>query len=132
VLIPILSTEVRSWIRGFVLHVITGFVAVAAHYSLMWLVLQSSAAPVAASSIGFLAGALVRFRLSYTRVFAPTIGVSSALIRFVAALGMQMAANALLLALLIGLGIDVWLAQVAVTVLLTVANYLVYRLWVFR
>lgn len=123
---------IRSWIGGFSLHVITGVFAVAAHYSLMWLVLRVDAAPVMASSAGFIAGALVRFQLSYTRVFSPTIGVHSAGVRFVFALACQMLANALLLAALIQVEINLWVAQVIVTVLMTVGNYLIYRLWVFR
>lgn len=122
----------RGWISGFSLHVITGVFAVVAHYSLMWLVLRVDAEPVVASSIGFTAGALVRFQLSYTRVFSPTIGIPSAALRFVFALSCQMLANAAFLAILIRLGVGLWLAQVIVTIALTVGNYLLYRLWVFR
>lgn len=122
----------RGWISGFSLHVITGVFAVVAHYSLMWLVLRVDAEPVVASSIGFTAGALVRFQLSYTRVFSPTIGIPSAALRFVFALACQMLANALLLAALIQTGMNLWASQVVVTVLMTVGNYLIYRLWVFR
>lgn len=123
---------IRSWIGGFSLHVMTGVLAVVAHYSLMWLVLRVGAAPVMASSAGFTAGALVRFQLSYTRVFSPTIGVPSAVFRFVFALACQMLANALFLAALIRMEMNLWVAQVVVTVLMTVGNYLIYRLWVFR
>jgi putative flippase GtrA len=126
------NTRATGWIAGFVLHVLTGVLAVLAHYSLMWVALSAGMPPVMASSAGFSAGALVRFLLSYTRVFVPTIGVPSALLRFVAALAGQMLANAALLALFIRLELNLWLAQVLVTVLLTVGNYLVYRLWVFR
>lgn len=126
------SEAVKSWARGFVLHIITGLAAVAAHYSLMWILLRTDAEPVLASSSGFLAGALVRFLLSYRHVFSPTIGVPSSLLRFVATLAMQMLVNALLLGFLIRAEAGVWLAQVLVTGLLTLANYMIYRLWVFR
>ncbi len=126
------NEAIRSWVRGFVLHIITGLAAVATHYGLMWALLKTGSDPVLASSSGFLAGALIRFLLSYKHVFSPTIGIPSALSRFVLALAMQLLFNALLLGLLIGIGAGVWLAQVLVTALLTVANYMIYRLWVFR
>ena len=122
----------QSWTRGFTLHLVTGLVAVMAHYSLMWLVLKMGADPVLASSSGLLAGALVRFLLSYVHVFSPTIGVPTALLRFIAALMLQMIANALLLEFFIRIGMGVWSAQVVATVVLTASNYMIYRLWVFR
>ena len=63
---------------------------------------------------------------------APTQGVHAAGARFAIAIAAQLAANSALLALLTHQGIAVWPAQVATTVALTFANYLVYRWWVFR
>ncbi|HTL77227.1 MAG TPA: GtrA family protein [Casimicrobiaceae bacterium] len=120
------------WAHSFSLHVATGFVAVAAHYAVMYGALRIGFVPVAASAIGFGAGALVRFAFSYAHIFSPRSGVSAAGLRFVAALGAQLVANSALLAALTSAGIDVWPAQIATTVLLTFGNYLVYRLWVFR
>ena len=122
---------IKSWAHGFALHIITGLAAVAVHYSLMWFTIKLGAVPVVASSSGFLAGALVRFLLSYRHVFSPTIGAPTALFRFVAALALQMMANALLLGLLIQMNIGVWSAQIVATAVLTVVNYMIYRLWVF-
>jgi putative flippase GtrA len=117
---------------GFVLHVLTGVLAVAAHYSLMWTLLGGGFAAVPASAIGFLAGAATRFTFSYVKIFAPSHGVHVTLFRFTAAIGMQLIGNMALLAGLLRLGLSVWSSQVTVTVLLTFINYLVYRLWVFR
>lgn len=124
--------QTPGWLLGFVLHVLTGVLAVAAHYSLMWALLGVGLAAVEASAIGFLAGAATRFTLSYVKIFAPSNGVHVTLFRFAAALGLQLIGNMVLLAGLLRLGLSVWGSQVTVTVLLTFINYLVYRLWVFR
>jgi putative flippase GtrA len=121
-----------QWIHSFSLHVATGFAAVAAHYLLMFGLLRAGLSPVPASAAGFMAGASTRFILSYVHVFAPTEGVHSAGLRFIVAIGAQLAANTGLLAALTHAGLDVWPAQVLTTALLTVVNYLVYRWWVFR
>jgi putative flippase GtrA len=65
-------------------------------------------------------------------VFVPTRGVKVASVRFVIVIALQLAANSVLLASLIELGLRLWPAQVVTTVLLTFGNYLAYRLWVFR
>ena len=106
--------------------------AVAAHYALMYAMLRAGFGPVAASAIGFAAGAGTRFVLSYAHIFAPTKGVHAAGARFAVAIAAQLAANSALLAALTQQGVAVWPAQIATTVLLTVVNYLVYRWWVFR
>lgn len=122
----------RDWLRTFVLHVATGFVAVAAHYALMYGLLRLAMQPVAASALGFCAGALTRFALSYFKVFSPTRGLTAAGTRFVLAIGAQAVANSALFAALLHAGLSTWTAQIATTVVLTFANFLAYRLWVFR
>ncbi|MBK6744372.1 MAG: GtrA family protein [Hydrogenophilales bacterium] len=121
-----------DWARGFSLHVLTGFLAVAAHYALMWLLLKLGAAPLLASSTGFVAGALTRYLLSFYKIFTPTGSVPATLVKFVAALGAQMAANLTLLDLIMHAGANLWLAQVSATIILTFVNFIVYRLWVFK
>lgn len=122
----------RGWTVGFALHVLTGFIAVLAHYSLMWALTQLGMAAVPASTVGFVAGAVTRYTLSHYAVFTPAEGVPVTLYRFLVALAAQMTANSLLLAALLAQGLSVWVAQVSTTVLLTFANYVAYRLWVFR
>ena len=129
---PIYTTKLYDWLRGFTLHVLTGFLAVGAHYAVMWLLVGSGIAAVPASSMGFVFGAATRFLLSYTKVFSPSDGIPVTLVRFIGALGLQFLANMVFLGGALRLGLDVWSAQVGTTVLLTFANYLVYRLWVFR
>ena len=120
------------WMHSFTLHVLTGALAVAAHYAVMYGLVAGGLPGVPASAGGFLIGALVRVALSYSRVFMPTRGVRTASTRFVVVIALQLAANSALLASMIELGLPLWPAQIATTVLLTVGNYLAYRLWVFR
>ena len=120
------------WIHSFTLHILTGVLAVAAHYAVMYGLVAGGLSGVPASAGGFLIGALVRFALSYSRVFVPTRGVRIAGTRFVVVIALQLAANSVLLASMIELGWPLWPAQIVTTVLLTVGNYLAYRLWVFR
>lgn len=129
---PSAAGGLLHWLHTFVLHVATGFLAVAAHYSVMYGFVRAGFAGVPASALGFVAGALTRFALSYWHVFSPSRGVRVASLRFVVAIAAQLAANSALLASLLQLGVSLWPAQVTTTVLLTFANYLVYRLWVFR
>ena len=120
------------WIHTFVLHVMTGFLAVAAHYASMYAFLRTGMSGVPASTLGFVAGASTRFALSYWHVFEPSRGVRVASLRFAVVIALQMLANSALLALLLQAGISLWPAQVATTIALTFVNYLAYRLWVFR
>jgi putative flippase GtrA len=120
------------WIHTFVLHVMTGFLAVAAHYATMYAFLQTGMTGVPASTLGFVGGASTRFALSYWHIFEPSRGMRVASLRFAVVIALQMLANSALLALLLQAGISLWPAQVTTTIALTFVNYLAYRLWVFR
>lgn len=126
------ATGLRDWVVRFVLHVATGVLAVLAHYAVMALCMRAGVAPVAASAIGFCAGAVTRFYTAYVHVYSPTTTARAVAPRFVLALAAQFVANAALLDGLIGAGVPVWWAQVMTTGLLAVATYLVYRLLVFK
>ena len=119
-------------LRNFALHCATGALATLAHYALMWLLLRQEFNPVAASSAGFLLGAIVRFLFAHFAVFTPAQALPTTLIKYSAALAIQLAANSVLLALLVALNLPIWWAQIAVTVLLTFISYGVYRFWVFK
>jgi hypothetical protein len=121
----------RDWGWRFVLHLGTGVLAVAAHYAVMAIALAAGLQAVAASALGFVVGAWVRFHASFKHVFAPASGARRIVPRFVLALAAQFVANALLLQALLDLGLPVWWAQVLTTGILAVATYLVYRLLVF-
>ena len=129
---PGVGTGLLHWIHSFTLHVLTGFLAVAVHYAVMYLLVRVGVGGVPASAAGFLFGALTRFASAYFHVFAPTRGGKVASARFVIVIGLQLAANSALLAGLIEGGVSLWPAQVITTIVLTIGNYLAYRLWVFR
>ena len=122
----------RDWIIKFILHVATGALAVAVHYGLMAFALVFGTPPLWATSIGFLGGAITRFFTAYFHVFSPSQTVRFALPKFIVALSGQLIANYLLVAALTAISLGLWTAQVLTTLLLTLINYLVYRLWVFR
>jgi len=126
------GSGLRHWLHSFSLHVATGALAVVAHYAAMYALVRSGVPGVPASGIGFAAGALTKFALSYWGVFAPSRGMSAAGSRFAVAIALQLVGNTLLLSAFLELGLSLWPAQVTTTVLMTFANYLVYRLWVFR
>lgn len=123
---------ILHWIHSFSLHVATGALAVVAHYAAMYGLVRAGLAGVPASALGFAAGALTRFGLSYWHVFEPSRGMTAAGGRFAVAIAVQWALNALLLTLFLKLGLTLWPAQVATTVLMTFGNYVAYRFWVFR
>ena len=119
-------------IANFTLHVLTGFLAVAVHYGMLYVLLEIGVPPLVASGIGFCGGAVTRFALAYYRVFAPTHGLTTAGWRFVIVIATGMLANTALLGALLAAGVGVWPAQIATTIVLTFGNYVAYRLWVFR
>lgn len=130
--VAFLPGKMPSWIYSFYLHVIAGFIATAAHYFVMFVLIQFGMTGLLASMFGFCAGAITRFLLSYFHVFSPTAGFRKAMFRFVLALFIQMMANSLLLGTLMTSGLSVWKAQIVTTVALTIFTYIGSKLWVFR
>ena len=115
----------------FGLHVGTGAIAVAVHYGIMAVALRLNAWPVAATSIGFIAGALARFYMAYHHVFEPKSGPATVAPRFVLALAAQFVLNGLLVAGLVEIGVPIWWSQLITTAMLAIATYIAYRLLVF-
>ena len=122
----------KGWKVQFFQHLITGIIATAAHYMVMWLILLVDIPPAIATSIGFVAGATTRFLFSYYHIFEPERNWSTALPFFIFALAMQMGLNVFLLTVFISLNIPLWPSQIITTILLTTFNFLVYRYWVFK
>lgn len=120
------------WVRSFFLHVVTGFVAVAGHYGVMWVLLSFGTHALVASTGGFVVGAAIRYVLSYFHVFSPSDGIPATFARFLVSLAIQLIGNLVILDTLLQIWPHVWLAQATTTVLMTIVNYLMYRLWVFR
>jgi putative flippase GtrA len=130
--VALFPVKMPFWVYGFCLHIIAGFIATAAHYFVMYVLIRLGMAGLPASTLGFGAGAITRFLLSYFHVFSPTSGVRKAMFRFVLALFIQMVANSLLLGALMSAGLSVWVAQIATTAALTIFTYAGGKLWVFR
>lgn len=120
------------WAYSFCLHAMTGLIATAVHYSIMFVLIHAGMAGILASTLGFCAGAITRFLLSYFHVFSPTSGVRKAMFRFLLALFIQMVANSLLLGTLMAVGFPVWEAQILTTAALTIFTYIGGKFWVFR
>ena len=128
----ITSRSGAGWKTQFLQHLITGVMAMAGHYLVMWLALSIGFTPVLATTCGFLVGATTRIFFSYFHIFEPERDVVNAVPHFLMALGLQMVINAGLLALFLSLGLPVWPAQILTTGLLAGFNFLVYKFWVFK
>ena len=121
-----------SWKVQFFQYLITGVIATAAHYVVMWFALSLQLWPILATTVGFMAGASTRFFFAYFHIFEPERDVLGAVPHFLMSLALQMALNAALLALFLALNIPVWPAQVLTTGLMVVSNFLIYKFWVFK
>ncbi len=121
-----------DWQVQFFQHLVTGAVATAAHYTVMWLALSAQLLPALATTIGFVVGATTRFLFCYFHIFEPERDVAKALPHFLLALTLQMLINAGLLALFLSVDLPVWPSQVLVTGILTVFNFMAYKFWVFK
>ena len=122
----------NDWQVQYFQHLMTGGVATAAHYIVMWFALSAQLWPALATTLGFIVGATTRFFFSYFHIFEPEKDVTGALPHFVLALLVQMVLNATLLTLFLKVTTLVWPAQILITILLTVFNFLVYKFWVFK
>lgn len=122
----------KGWRVQFFQHLVTGVIATAAHYIVMWFALSAELWPTIATTIGFIAGATTRFLFSYFHIFEPERDWSAALPHFILALALQMGLNAVLLTLFISLDIPVWPSQVLTTVSMTALNFMAYKFWVFK
>ena len=120
------------WLHSFALHVVTGFLAVAAHYSVNVRFRPRRRCRRAGERHRLRRRRAHPFRaVVLARVLALARGEGRECpLRLVIAV--QLVANSALLAGLLELGMSLWPAQVATTIALTFANYLAYRLWVFR
>ena len=121
-----------NWQVQFFQHLVTGAIATAAHYIVMWFALSLQLWPALATSIGFMVGAATRFFFSYFHIFEPEKNVSGALPHFALALFLQLLLNAALFSSFMIFTTHIWYAQVVTTILLTVFNFLIYKYWVFK
>ena len=123
----------RGELRRFVLYAVAGFAATGTHYAVMMaLVAWANVPEVAASCVGFLAGACVKYPLNYWTVFGSRQRHRVAMARFVVALAVSFVLNAALLAFLLrALDVHYMVSQVLTTGAVLLVNYLLARYWIF-
>ena len=69
---------------------------------------------------------------SFYAVFKAKQGWRTSLPKFLLSLCVQAASNTAIVSACMAAGASVWVAQVASTGLMTVLNFVMYRVWVFR
>jgi putative flippase GtrA len=115
-------------------YVVSGLAATGSHYAVMVALVQWAGWwEVAASSAGFLVGALVKYPLNYWVVFKSSAAHGRALVRFAIGLAAGFALNGAILALLLAtLDVHYLVSQVLTTGAVTLVNYLLARNWIFH
>jgi putative flippase GtrA len=110
-----------------------GAVGTALHYAVLIVLVQlAHAGPIAASTTGAIAGALVNYALNYRYTFASGNPHGRALPRFALVAIAGVALNALVLAAMLALaGAHYLVAQVVATGAVLGAGYLANRAWTF-
>ena len=124
---------IQAELRKFAYYVAAGLAATGTHYVVMVLLVSQAQLPeVVASSIGFLAGACVKYPLNYWGVFASEQSHGVAIPRFIISLAIGFALNALVFALLLrALDVHYMVSQVLTTGMVLFVNYLLARYWIF-
>jgi putative flippase GtrA len=114
-------------------YVAAGLAATATHYVVMVLLVSQAQLPeVVASSIGFIAGAFVKYPLNYWAVFASEQAHSVAIPRFILSLAIGFTLNAAVFAILLRLlDVHYMVSQVLTTGTVLFVNYLLARYWIF-
>jgi putative flippase GtrA len=115
-------------------YVLSGLAATGSHYVVMVaLVHWAGWWEVAASSVGFLVGAAVKYPLNYWVVFKSSTAHGRALVRFAIGLAIGFVLNAAILAILLAtLDVHYLVSQVLTTGAVTLVNYLLARNWIFH
>ena len=116
------------------MYIGAGGIATASHYATtVALVEIGRIAPLFATAVGFLVGALVKYWLSYFLTFQSDRSHTAAVPRFLIVLAGQFALNAAFFQILYEwVGLHYMVAQVLTTILLIPPGYLMNRLWVFQ
>lgn len=120
-------------LREFLRYAGAGVVGTAAHYALLFVLVQFAGAhPIAASTAGATLGALVNYALNHRYTFASDKAHHVSLPRYAAVAAAGIALNAIVLAALLAPGaLHYLVAQVVATGAVFVAGYLVNRRWTF-
>jgi putative flippase GtrA len=119
--------------RSFPVYVGSGGVATASHYMVTVAAVELlSVAPVVATSVGFIVGAIVKYWLNYAVAFRSRARHIGAITRFAIFVGALLALNTVVFELLHGvLGLHYLVAQAVSTLALIPPGYFINRHWVF-
>jgi putative flippase GtrA len=117
----------------FLRFALVGAVATCIQYTiLIALVHGRDVSPTLASSLGFIAGAVVNYILNYRFTFRSRSQHGPAVAKFVLLAGVGLLLNAGLMRLLVGAGWNYLLAQVCATGIVLLWNFSGNSLWTFR
>lgn len=124
----------RTAFSHFMRFAAVGICGTAAHYSVLWTLVEYAAMPVLiATSIGFGVGALVNYALNRRFTFDSDATHTDALPKFMTVALLGLVLNALIVKVLnVHFGIHYMLAQVFATGTVLVWNFAVNYLWTFR
>lgn len=130
---PIEALLPRRLLEQFLSFALIGVLGTAAHFIVLYaLVSCFDFGPVLASSLGAVSGALLNYGLNYRLTFRSRKRHREALPKFIVVAGGGWLLNALLMAILLSrLDIHYLLAQLIVTGLVLVWNFLANRFWTF-
>lgn len=120
-------------VQQFLLFTGIGAIGTAGHYvTLVVLVETLHFAPLPASTLGFIVGALINYFLNYHYTFASTRSHRDTMIKFgIVALVGAIANSAVMHVALTWLGLYYLLAQILATIIVLVWNFSVNKLWTF-
>jgi putative flippase GtrA len=119
--------------RQFLRFSAVGVVATGVHYGiLVGLVEAFHIHPLLATSLGFIAGALVSYTLNRVYTFSSSAFAWTALAKYYGVTTLGMVLNGAIVAFLLGWGVYYLVAQVAATAVVLISNFLSARLVVFR
>ena len=123
----------RALAHEFLRFSIVGGVAVVIHYLVLIALVELGGLPVIVStSLGYLCGATFSYTLNRRVTFKHQPGFGSGLVLYMVLGASGLLLNGALVSMMIGLGAAYMLAQVAATGVVTIWNFVVARLGVFR
>lgn len=124
----------RSLSIAFVRFSGVGAIATVVHFGVLTLLVEAQmAAPLAASLVGFVSGAMVAYMMNYYLTFGSELPHRYTLWRFLVVAWGGMLLNMALMAIMLNLaGAHYLLAQVMATAVVLLWNFLMNLVWTFR
>ncbi|MEV4755036.1 GtrA family protein [Micromonospora sp. NPDC049559] len=118
---------------GFVRFLLVGGLSAAVDTGLLWLLHGGFGVPVpVATLVGVVTSFVVNFLLNRGWVFAATGSTRGQLVRYLLLAALNWVLTVLSVSALVAVGVYYLVARLAVLVVLTVLNFVGYRVWVFR